>query len=160
MTHMTGGCLCGNIRYAIKTEPALTVVCHCTHCQKASGSAFSTNLVAPRADVEFTGGDMAVYEDSADSGNTLKRSFCPKCGSSIMSEFERPPRRLRHEGRHARRHIEDRADHADLDALSAALGAIQGRDGVDGKGAVATSGPARMRPRPSYALIGTLAVQH
>ena len=81
----TGGCLCGNIRYTLKAEPALTVVCHCTHCQKASGSAFSTNLVLQRADIEFSGGDIAAYDDKADSGNTLKRSFCPKCGSSIMS---------------------------------------------------------------------------
>ena len=87
----TGGCLCGNIRYTLKAEPALTVVCHCTHCQKASGSAFSTNLVLQRADIEFSGGDMAAYDDKADSGNTLKRSFCPKCGSSIMSESSGRP---------------------------------------------------------------------
>ena len=49
----TGGCLCGKIRYTLKAEPALTVVCHCTHCQKASGSAFSTNLVIQRADIDF-----------------------------------------------------------------------------------------------------------
>ena len=87
----TGGCLCGNIRYTLKAEPALTVVCHCTHCQKTSGSAFSTNLVIQRADIEFTGGEMAAYDDKADSGNTLKRSFCPKCGSSIMSESSGRP---------------------------------------------------------------------
>ncbi|MFO1167109.1 MAG: GFA family protein [Rhodoblastus sp.] len=86
----TGGCLCGNIRYTLKAEPALTVVCHCTHCQKASGSAFSTNLVVQRADLDFTG-EMAAYDDKADSGNTLKRSFCPKCGSSIMSESSGRP---------------------------------------------------------------------
>ena len=68
----------------------MTVVCHCTHCQKASGSAFSTNLVVQRADLDFTG-EMAAYDDKADSGNTLKRSFCPKCGSSIMSESSGRP---------------------------------------------------------------------
>ena len=86
----TGGCLCGNIRYTLKAEPALTVVCHCTHCRKTSGSAFSTNLVIQRADIDFTG-NMAAYDDKADSGNTLKRSFCPKCGSSIMSESSGRP---------------------------------------------------------------------
>ncbi len=34
---------------------------------------------------------MAAYDDKADSGNTLKRSFCPKCGSSIMSESSGRP---------------------------------------------------------------------
>lgn len=87
----TGGCLCGNIRYTLKAEPALTVVCHCVNCQKASGSAFSTNLVMQRADIDFTG-DLAAYDDKdTDSGNTLKRSFCPKCGSSLMSESSGRP---------------------------------------------------------------------
>ena len=88
---ISGGCLCGNIRYTLNAEPALTVVCHCTHCQKASGSAFSTNLVVQRADLAFSGGEMAAYDDKAESGNTLKRSFCPKCGSSIMSESSGRP---------------------------------------------------------------------
>ncbi len=87
----TGGCLCGAIRYTLKAEPALTVVCHCTHCQKASGSAFSTNLVMQRADIHFSGGEIAAYDDKADSGNILKRSFCPKCGSSLMSESSGRP---------------------------------------------------------------------
>ena len=43
-----------------------------------------------RADIDFTG-DMASYDDTADSGNTLKRSFCPKCGASIMSESSGRP---------------------------------------------------------------------
>ena len=87
----SGGCLCGNVRYTLNAKPALTVVCHCTHCQKASGSAFSTNLVVQRADIAFSGGELAVYDDKADSGNVLKRSFCPKCGSSIMSESSGRP---------------------------------------------------------------------
>lgn len=91
MAETTGGCLCGNIRYTLKAPAALTVVCHCTHCQKASGSAFSTNLVVQRADLEFSGGEMAAYDDTADSGNTLKRSFCPKCGASLMSESSGRP---------------------------------------------------------------------
>ncbi len=90
MTSATGGCLCGQIRYTLKSAPQLTVVCHCTHCQKASGSAFSTNLVMPRADIDLKG-DMAAYDDTAESGNILKRSFCPKCGSSIMSESSARP---------------------------------------------------------------------
>ncbi len=90
MTETKGGCLCGQIRYTLKSAPALTVVCHCTHCQKASGSAFSTNLVVPRADLDIAG-DLAAYDDTADSGNILKRSFCPKCGSSIMSESSGRP---------------------------------------------------------------------
>ncbi|MDE2364539.1 MAG: GFA family protein [Hyphomicrobiales bacterium] len=85
MTAMKGGCLCGQIRYTLKSAPAATVLCHCTHCQKASGSAFSVNLVAPLSEIEMTG-TLASYDDTGDSGNLLKRSFCGTCGSSIMSE--------------------------------------------------------------------------
>lgn len=87
----SGGCLCGQIRYTLKSQPQLTVVCHCTHCQKASGSAFSTNLVVPRADIAFEGGPIASFDDSTESGNILKRSFCPRCGSSLMSESSGRP---------------------------------------------------------------------
>jgi hypothetical protein len=90
MSAITGGCLCGQIRYTLKSAPVATVVCHCTHCQKASGSAFSTYVVAPRADIDISG-TLASYDDTADSGNILKRSFCPKCGSSIMSESSGRP---------------------------------------------------------------------
>lgn len=91
MADKTGGCLCGNIRYTLKAEPAATVVCHCSHCQKVSGSAFSTNFAVKRDDIVFSGGPLASYDDKADSGNTLKRSFCPKCGSSLMSESSGRP---------------------------------------------------------------------
>lgn len=91
MADKTGGCLCGSVRYTLKAEPMATVVCHCTHCQKVSGSAFSTNFAVKRDDVAFTGGTLTSYDDKADSGNILKRSFCPKCGSSLMSESSGRP---------------------------------------------------------------------
>ena len=39
MTHMIGGCLCGNLRYAADTEPIFTAVCHCKTCQNRGGAA-------------------------------------------------------------------------------------------------------------------------
>ena len=41
MTEMTGGCLCGQVRYSANTEPAFVGVCHCRNCQKQTGTAFS-----------------------------------------------------------------------------------------------------------------------
>jgi hypothetical protein len=41
MGEMTGGCLCGQVRYSANAEPAFVGVCHCKHCQKQTGSAFS-----------------------------------------------------------------------------------------------------------------------
>lgn len=90
MSEYQGGCLCGGLRYTLKAEPKMVTVCHCTHCQKTSGSAFSVNVIAAAADFEFVG-DLAIYADTADSGNVLKRSFCPKCGSSIGSQSSARP---------------------------------------------------------------------
>ncbi len=47
MTDMQGGCLCGKVRYTISAEPVFTGVCHCTDCQKATGSAFNIVVAVP-----------------------------------------------------------------------------------------------------------------
>ena len=47
MTHMIGGCLCGNLRYAANTEPIFSAVCHCKTCQKQTGTAFRIVVAVP-----------------------------------------------------------------------------------------------------------------
>ncbi len=81
---ISGGCLCGAVRYSLKKLPERLNVCHCSHCQKSSGSAFSINLIAPEEDVTLSG-EMKLYEDFGDSGNILRRYFCPVCGSQMGS---------------------------------------------------------------------------
>lgn len=90
MTDLKGGCLCGRVRYTLKGAPMATTVCHCTHCQKVSGSAFSVNLVVRKDQVVFDG-HMGSYRDTAESGNILHRRFCSNCGSSLASEPEARP---------------------------------------------------------------------
>ena len=79
-----GGCLCGKLRYKIKSTPLATVVCHCRDCQKQSGSAFSVNLVVPMADIEITGTETA-FHCIGESGGKVERRFCADCGSPIRS---------------------------------------------------------------------------
>jgi len=81
---MKGGCLCGAVRYETDETPMATAVCHCTHCQRASGSAFSVNVMLPYEKLTISG-DVAVYEDQSENGQPVRRCFCPKCGSSLMS---------------------------------------------------------------------------
>ncbi|WP_052027620.1 GFA family protein [Sphingobium sp. ba1] len=80
----TGGCLCGRVSYRLAKDPLLTAICHCTHCQKQSGAAFSVNLVVQAADLVIAG-DMASFEDRGDSGNMIHRRFCASCGSPIIT---------------------------------------------------------------------------
>lgn len=84
MTHRTGRCLCGAVRYELRSEPAMTAVCHCTHCQRQSGGVFSTNLVVAEGDY-LQQGDTRVFEDTGDSGQPVYRHFCGDCGSPIIS---------------------------------------------------------------------------
>ncbi|NNL18586.1 MAG: aldehyde-activating protein, partial [Boseongicola sp.] len=38
-----GGCTCGHVRYRVSSEPMIVHCCHCTWCQRQSGSAFAVN---------------------------------------------------------------------------------------------------------------------
>lgn len=79
-----GGCLCGHVRYSVSAEPMLTAVCHCRHCQKQCGSAYS--IVSAYPEEAFTQtGTTRIFHDVGDSGQAVERHFCPDCGSPIIS---------------------------------------------------------------------------
>ena len=85
-----GGCLCGAVRYVLKSEPRAIAICHCTHCQKQSGSLFSFNLVMREADYEQSG-ETTIYQDKGDSGQPVYRHFCAVCGSPILAKTALAP---------------------------------------------------------------------
>ena len=55
MSTMKGGCLCGNIRYELLTEPRATFACHCRFCQKDTGTAHRSGLSYLDESVIFSG---------------------------------------------------------------------------------------------------------
>jgi hypothetical protein len=76
---VTGGCLCGDIRYRITEPPMDTVICHCRMCQKFSGSAFSIGSVFATEAVAFSKGAPKYFKSSP----FAERGFCANCGSSV-----------------------------------------------------------------------------
>jgi hypothetical protein len=82
---LTGGCECGAIRYECSAEPIMAGHCHCRSCQNASGTGHASHLMVPRAAMTITG-DLRLYERAADSGNRVRRGFCPNCGASVYGE--------------------------------------------------------------------------
>ena len=90
MTGMTGGCLCGAIRYQTDIQPVMVAICHCTNCRKQSGSAFSVNAIVPEAAFHQSG-ETTIFADKGDSGKTVFRHFCNQCGSPITSRAEAMP---------------------------------------------------------------------
>ena len=87
---ITGGCLCGAVRYQCTEQPHNMGVCQCDRCQRQSGSAFLIATVFARDAVEVSG-ELRVYEATDDSGDALRRHFCPKCGSAVMITLDRYP---------------------------------------------------------------------
>jgi hypothetical protein len=83
MPQITGGCLCGKVRYSANAEPAFVGICHCTDCQKFSGSAFAVVVGVPEAGFSVQG-KLATYSKTGDTGKLVERRFCPECGSSIV----------------------------------------------------------------------------
>ena len=80
---MTGGCLCGSVRYEAQPDISSAYYCHCRDCQIGSGSAFHVAVLAPQSSFRVLAGETSIYAKTADSGNNIERVFCPNCGTPI-----------------------------------------------------------------------------
>ncbi|MEI9890844.1 MAG: GFA family protein [Caulobacteraceae bacterium] len=67
-----------------------TRYCWCRDCQYFGAGNATVNIVFPKAGVTVEG-EVSVYESLADSGNRMRRSFCPRCGTSLFSAAEPRP---------------------------------------------------------------------
>jgi len=85
MPQMTGGCLCGKLRYAANVDPIFSAVCHCKTCQKQTGTAFRVVVAVPRPAVSIEGSPK-TYTRTGDSGQHVVNRFCPDCGTTLVIE--------------------------------------------------------------------------
>lgn len=91
-TVLEGGCLCGKVRFRATQVPLRTLACHCTFCQRMTGSSFYAESLFPMEAVEFTAGKVRQYEHTSDgSGKKVFVEFCAHCGSTMGLTFERWP---------------------------------------------------------------------
>lgn len=86
----SGGCLCGAVRYRFEGEPTSVGLCQCERCQRQSGSAFLIGVIFPKEAVTIEG-ELATYEAAVDGEQSLRRHFCPKCGSALSITLDRFP---------------------------------------------------------------------
>ncbi len=75
---VTGGCLCGEIRYESDVPPYLVGYCHCKMCQKSVGNLFGTGAFFKKANFRYTKGAPSWF-----SSQDAKRGFCSQCGSPV-----------------------------------------------------------------------------
>jgi hypothetical protein len=87
---ITGGCLCGAIRYESSAEPLAVRTCWCRLCQYLGGGSATVNVCFPSEAVTFSG-TLSDHVSIADSGNVMHRGFCPTCGTPITSTAESRP---------------------------------------------------------------------
>ena len=77
---LTGGCLCGGVRYAVEGTLRPVIACHCAQCRRWSGN-FVAATQASTADLTLTeAGTLAWYRSSAEA----ERGFCARCGGNLF----------------------------------------------------------------------------
>lgn len=79
-SEITGGCLCGGVRYRATGTPLNARICHCRQCQKAVGAAFNARILYPADQVRLEGPYKTRH-----SSTDLLRGFCPECGTSVFT---------------------------------------------------------------------------
>lgn len=90
MPNITGGCLCGQVRYTITAEPISAALCHCRDGQRYTGSGFEPFVRVPTAAVQLHG-ELKSYAGTGGSGQAVLRRFCPNCGSGVINEAQIRP---------------------------------------------------------------------
>ena len=78
MDSVTGGCLCGAVRFIATGAPYRVGVCHCMDCRKRQGALFHASAIFPETSVALTGVTREFR------GN----HFCPTCGSPVFAHFD------------------------------------------------------------------------
>lgn len=87
MPHLTGRCACGEIRYALTAAPMIVHCCHCTCCQRETGSAFVLNAVIEASAVELIAGAPETLLTPSASGAGQRIDRCPTCRVAVWSVY-------------------------------------------------------------------------
>jgi hypothetical protein len=77
---LNGSCLCGEVRYTVDDEFRYALICHCSQCRRATGSAFKPFGGIERAKLKVTGGAIKIFGDVM-----THDAHCKACGSLLYS---------------------------------------------------------------------------
>lgn len=80
---ITGGCLCGALRFAAEGAPELAGLCFCSDCRKASGGGFVGFMGYPAERVRISG-EARQYRSPSFRGTEAVRNFCAVCGGLVF----------------------------------------------------------------------------
>lgn len=80
-------CSCQNIRLTCNGDPVRVSMCHCTECQRRTGSPFGVQARYPLADVDVQG-EAKTYTRTGDTGASMIFHFCANCGSTVYWMYD------------------------------------------------------------------------
>jgi hypothetical protein len=87
---LTGGCLCGAVRFEVSAPLVSAGYCHCTRCQRRTGSAASiSGRIAPGSLQILSGEELLRSYDPPDHG--FSKVFCSGCGGHLWSQSPDDP---------------------------------------------------------------------
>ena len=84
---LEGGCTCGLVRYRLTDIPLTVHCCHCTWCQRETGSAFAVNALIEAGKVEILSGTPVQTRLPSPSGQGQVFARCPECGVTLWSNY-------------------------------------------------------------------------
>ena len=91
--YLTGGWICGQVRYKITEKPLFTQACHCKDCKVLTGSSYVVNS-SVLDNTLVVEGEVSSNERKAGSGASSKSYFCTKCGTYVYADYDSAVGRL------------------------------------------------------------------
>src|SRR5690242_19177243 len=89
---LTGGCVCGAIRYEVSAAPLSMFKCHCRTCQMVSGGPFVPVVLLKSKAFKITKGALKYHHTEQITGHMHKRGFCGDCGTRLTGAESDKPR--------------------------------------------------------------------
>ena len=80
---LTGGCLCGAVRYEVTEPPVAAGYCHCTRCQRRTGSAAACSAALVPGSLRVTSGEELIR--SWDPPDGFSKAYCSACGGALWA---------------------------------------------------------------------------
>jgi hypothetical protein len=80
---LTGGCGCGAVRFELDAPPTMAIYCHCTRCQRRSGTNAGASARIDPAAFRLVAGEEHLRGWQA--GDGLEKVFCAQCGSGVLA---------------------------------------------------------------------------
>jgi hypothetical protein len=86
---LTGGCGCGAIRFEVSAPLVAAVYCHCTRCQRRTGSAVGASARVEPGSFRIVSGEQLVGAWAPEDG--FEKAFCSACGSALYARSPQDP---------------------------------------------------------------------